>query len=83
MTGDDGEVKIFAMTAVEFTAELSGADTLAIPPEIASQLPKAGRARIIVLTDDRSGVDKEWRATSYEQFLADDAPEDAVYEYLR
>ena len=72
-----------AVNAIEFTAELTEANTLAIPPEIASLLPKAGRARIIVLTDDGSGTDAEWQVASYEQFLADDAPEDAIYESLR
>ena len=72
-----------AVNAVEFTAELTEGNTLAIPPEIASRLPKVGRARVIVLTDDGSGADAEWRAASYDQFLADDAPEDAIYESLR
>ena len=70
------------MNAVEFTAELSGADTLTIPPEVAAQLPKTGRARVIVLTAE-DNEDAAWRAASYELFLADDAPEDAVYDSLR
>ncbi len=71
------------MKAVEFTAELNGAATLAIPPEIASQLPNSGLARVIVLTAATPDADAEWRAASYEQFLSDDAPEDAVYDLLR
>jgi hypothetical protein len=55
---------------------------LAVPTGVASQLPKAGRARVIVLTDDDSDV-AEWRAGAYEQFLRDDPPEDAIYESLR
>ena len=43
------------MRAVEFTTELSGAAVLPIPREIAAQLPKSGKARIIVLTDDATG----------------------------
>ena len=83
MTGRDVAGSIAAMNAVEFTAELSDANTLAIPPEIASRLPKVGRARVIVLTTDSADADTEWRAGSYEQFLADDGPEDAIYESLR
>lgn len=70
------------MTAVEFFAELSGTPTLTIPQAAAAQLPKSGRARVIVLTDD-SPADAEWRAASYEQFLRDDPAEDAIYERLR
>ncbi len=67
------------MKAVEFTTELNGSGMLAVPTGIASQLPKMGRARVIVLTDD-DGDDAEWRAGAYEQFLRDDPPEDAIYE---
>jgi hypothetical protein len=70
------------MNAVEFTLELSGAAVLPIPREIAAQLPKTGKARIIVLTDDATD-EAGWRAGTYEQFLRDDSPEDAVYDSLR
>ena len=72
----------FCMNAVEFTMELSGAAVLPIPQEIAAQLPKSGKARIIVLTDDATD-EAEWRAGAYEQFLRDDSAEDAVYDSLR
>ena len=72
----------FGMNAVEFTTELSGAATLPIPREIAAQLPKSGKARIIVLTDD-STDEAEWRAGAYEQFLRDDSAADAIYDSLR
>ena len=70
------------MNAVEFVTELSGAAVLSIPTEIAAQLPKTGRARIIVLTDDHSD-DADWRAGAYEQFLRDDPQEDAIYDSCR
>jgi hypothetical protein len=70
------------MTAVEFTTELSGTSVLPIPPQIAEQLPKAGKARIIVLTNE-DAEDAEWRAAAYEQFLRDDSSADAIYESLR
>jgi hypothetical protein len=72
----------FCMNAVEFTTERSGAAVLPIPREIAAQLPKSGKARIIVLTDDTTD-EAEWRAGAHEQFLRDDAVEDAVYDSLR
>jgi hypothetical protein len=60
------------MNAVEFTTELTGAAVLPIPREIAAQLPKSGKARILVLTDDATD-DAEWRAGAYEQFLRGDS----------
>ncbi len=70
------------MNAVEFTTELSGAALLPIPAEVATQLPKTGRARIIVLTTELSD-DADWRAGAYDQFLRDDSEEDAIYDSLR
>jgi hypothetical protein len=70
------------MNAVEFTTELSGAAVLPVPKDIAAQLPKSGKARVIVLTDE-DGDEAEWRAGAYEQFLRDDTPEDFVYDSLR
>ena len=40
------------MHAIEFTTELSDSRMLPIPQEVADQLPKTGRARIIVLTSN-------------------------------
>jgi hypothetical protein len=70
------------MNAVEFITQLSGATVLQIPSEAAAQLPKAGRARVIVLTDEDAS-DAEWRSAAYEQFLREDSSEDAIYDSLR
>jgi hypothetical protein len=70
------------MKAVEFTAELNGAPVLPIPAAVAAQLPKTGKARVIVLTDALSD-DADWRAGAYEQFLRDDSAEDAIYDSRR
>jgi len=70
------------MNAVEFTTELSGAAVLSIPQDIAAQLPKSGKARIIVLTEEDTDQ-AQWRAGAYEQFLRDDPAEDAIYDSLR
>jgi hypothetical protein len=69
------------MNAVEFTAELSSGEWLHVPEEAASQLPKAGKFKVIILPTIDS-VDAEWRHASYQQFMRDDAPEDAVYDSL-
>jgi hypothetical protein len=70
------------MNAIEFTTELSGAAILQIPTQVAAQLPKTGRARVIVLTDELT-VEADWRAATYEQFLREDSSEDAIYDSLR
>ncbi|HRY50574.1 MAG TPA: hypothetical protein P5186_21190 [Candidatus Paceibacterota bacterium] len=70
------------MNAVEFTTELSDSGILRIPSEVAAQLPKAGKARVIVLTDGQT-EDTEWRQGAYAQFLREDPPEDAIYDSLR
>ena len=67
------------MNALEFTTDLNGAPVLKIPSEIAAQLPKTGRVRVIVLSDDDS-EDAIWRQAAYEQFLRDDSPEDSIYD---
>jgi hypothetical protein len=70
------------MNALEFTTELSGAAVLSIPRKIAAQLPKSGKARIIVLTDDATD-EADWRSGAYQQFLRDDSAEDAIYDSMR
>lgn len=70
------------MNAVEFTTELSANGVLQIPSEAAAQLPKSGRARVIVLTQE-DGEDAEWRHGAYQQFLRDDSAEDAIYDSYR
>ena len=67
------------MHSVEFTTELGPEPILNIPREIADQLPKAGAARIIVVTGG-DAEEAEWRMAAYEQFMRDDSPEDAVYD---
>ena len=69
------------MKAVEFTAELGPEPVLKIPQEAAARLPKTGRARIIVVPSNEAG--EQWREAAYEQFMRDDAPEDAIYDSYR
>jgi hypothetical protein len=67
------------MQAIEFITDLTPEPVLRIPLEVVAQLPKAGRVRVIVLTDGDSD-DAAWRLAAYEQFMRDDSPEDAVYD---
>ena len=66
------------MAAIEFQTELTGESSLALPPEVVAQLPKSGRATIVVVVQDAE--DAEWRAAAYEQFMRDDDPQDAAYD---
>jgi len=74
-----GQSILLAMNAVEFTTELGEQPVVTIPKEVAAQLPKSGQARIIILTAEEP-EDAQWRSGAYEQFMRDDAPEDAVYD---
>jgi hypothetical protein len=67
------------MPAIEFTTELGSEPVVRIPQEVAAKLPKSGRARVIVLTPDDPD-DAQWRSGAYEQFVREEAPEDAVYD---
>ena len=67
------------MQAIEFITDLTLEPVLAIPTEIVAQLPKTGRVRVIVLTENYSD-DAEWRLAAYEQFMRDESSEDAVYD---
>jgi len=64
---------------IEFETELQGKETLRIPPQIASQLPETGKARVILLLEEDL-QDSTWQKAAYEQFLREDAPEDSVYD---
>lgn|GEM_PF-236542 len=67
---------------IEFETELTGGPTLSIPPEIAAALPSKGKVTIVVVVD-MDPEDTTWRKAAYEQFLSDDAEEDAVYDKYR
>ena len=65
------------MNAVEFTTELTGAAMLALPQEVSDRLPKAGMARVIVLTPETTEdfTDDDFGALAAESFRALDEEE--------
>ncbi len=67
---------------IEFETELTGSNTLELPPEIASALPSRGKATIVVFVD-MDPEDATWQKEAYEQFLSDDSEEDATYDRYR
>lgn len=69
------------MNAIEFTTELSE-NPISVPKDVAAKLPKSGRVRVIIMTEDDSS-DAEWKSMAYGQFLREDPPEDSVYDSLK
>ena len=67
------------MKAIEFETELHGGEELPIPPQVASQLPETGKAKVILLLEEDS-EDATWRQAAYERFLSEDSSEDSVYD---
>ncbi|MEX2092527.1 MAG: hypothetical protein WD971_07605 [Pirellulales bacterium] len=67
------------MSSIEFQTELHGESNLPLPPDVVAQLPKSGRATV-VLHVQVDGEDAEWRRAAYQQFVKDDHSEDAVYD---
>ena len=67
------------MRQIEFDTELQGKPFLAIPQEVAAQLPKSGHAKVILLLSENA-EDKEWQAAAYEQFMRENSSEDSVYD---
>jgi hypothetical protein len=64
---------------IEVETELTGKNTLSMPPEVAEALPPTGKATVVVILD-LDPDDTAWRQAAYQQFLADDSAEDAVYD---
>jgi hypothetical protein len=69
------------MKVVEFEAAVAPNGKIAIPAEIASQLPP-GEPLHVVLQWDAAAEDRVWRTLGDERFEAAYAPEDAIYEQL-
>ena len=67
------------MRQIEFDTELQDKPFLAVPQEIAAQLPKSGHARVILLVAG-DAEDEEWQALAYEQLMKENSSEDSVYD---
>jgi hypothetical protein len=68
------------MRAAEFEGRIASTDQIAVPGEIARQIPSGSSVRVIVLWEDSEHDD--WRNLARERFAAAYAPEDSVYEKL-
>jgi hypothetical protein len=63
------------MNAVEFATDLTASPTLAIPADAAARLPRSGRVRVLVLTDE----DAEQPTVDDAELLRDDTAYEQGY----
>lgn len=69
------------MKAVEFESTIAPGGQIALPPEIASEIPAGEPVRVVVMWES-SNFDGAWRSAGRQRFEAAYSPEDAVYEQL-
>ena len=69
------------MRAVEFESTVARDGHIAVPAEIASEIPPGEQLRIVVMWEP-SNLDLAWRMAGRQRFEAAYVPEDAVYEQL-
>ncbi len=69
------------MKAVEFKSTVTPRGQIAVPPEVAGQIPLGEQLQVVVLWETPD-LDAAWRAAGRQRFEAAYAPEDAVYEQL-
>ena len=70
------------MKAVEFEGTVTANGQIAIPAEIAGQLPPGESLHVVLQWDAAADEDAAWRTQGRERFEAAYAPEDAIYERL-
>lgn len=69
------------MKAVEFESIIAPGGQIALPPDIASEIPPGEPLRVVVMWE-ASDFDVAWRSAGRQRFEAAYSPEDAVYEQL-
>jgi hypothetical protein len=68
------------MKAVEFEGTITPTGRIAIPEEIAGQLPRGESLHVVLQWDTTADEDQAWRAQGRQRFEAAYAPEDAIYD---
>lgn len=69
------------MKALEFQASVNPDSTLSVPAEIAAQLPRGLRLRVLLLLPD-GNEDQEWAELTTEQFANGYSESDNIYDQL-
>jgi len=70
------------MKAVEFEGTVTPDGQIAVPTEIAGQLPQGERLHVVLQWDSAVDEDTAWRTQGRARFEAAYSPEDAVYDQL-
>jgi len=70
------------MKEVEFEGTVAPNGQIAIPAEIASQVPSGEPLHVVLQWNPTADEDRLWRTQGRQQFESAYAPEDAVYEQL-
>ena len=69
------------MKAIQFKGTVAPNGQIAVPPDVAGQIPQGEQLQVVLLWGVPS-EDNAWRAAGRRQFEAAYAPEDSVYEQL-
>ena len=69
------------MKAVEFKGTVAPEGHIAVPPEVALQVPRGEQLQVVLLWGTPND-DVAWRVAGRRRFEAAYAPEDSVYEQL-
>jgi hypothetical protein len=69
------------MKAVEFESTVAPGGQIAIPPEIAGEIPPGEQLRVVVMWE-ASNFDLAWRTAGRQRFEAAYSPGDDIYEQL-
>jgi hypothetical protein len=70
------------MKEVEFEGTVTPDGQIAIPAEIASQVPSGEPLHVVLQWSKAADEDRFWRTQGRQRFESAYAPEDAVYEQL-
>jgi hypothetical protein len=69
------------MKAVEFESTVVPGGQIALPPEVANEIPLGEQLRVVVMWEPGDS-DLAWRTAGGQRFEAAYSPQDAVYEQL-
>jgi hypothetical protein len=69
------------MKAVGFASTVAPGGQIAIPPEIAGEIPLGEQLRVVVMWE-ASNFDLAWRTAGRQRFEAAYSPDDDIYEQL-
>jgi hypothetical protein len=69
------------MKAVECESTITQEGQIALPPEVAGEIPAGEQLRVVVMWEP-SDPDSAWRYAGRQRFEAAYCPEDAIYEQL-